>query len=134
MGRVGTPCGSRWRRRNPPRKRLPTPPSGPAAAASVKLPLYKYVGGTNAKVLPVPMANVINGGAHSDAPIDFQEFMVVPTGFDKFSTALQAITEIFHALKSALSAQKWRAQIKVQAGIKIHNGQTASISALHQRG
>src|SRR5204862_2390648 len=56
----------------------------------------------NAKVLPVPMANVINGGAHSDAPIDFQEFMIMPKGFDRFSEALRAITEIFHALKEVL--------------------------------
>ncbi|MBA4147700.1 MAG: phosphopyruvate hydratase [Verrucomicrobia bacterium] len=73
-----------------------------AAANLLELPLYKYIGGPNAKVLPVPMANVINGGAHSDAPIDFQEFMIVPTGFDTFSKGLQAITEIFHALKAVL--------------------------------
>src|ERR1043166_7203220 len=73
-----------------------------AAAESVGLPLFKYLGGPNAKVLPVPMANVINGGAHSDAPIDFQEFMIVPKGFETFSSGLQAITEIFHALKSVL--------------------------------
>ena len=73
-----------------------------AAAAAVGLPLFKYLGGPNAKVLPVPMANVINGGAHSDAPIDFQEFMIVPKGFDTFSRGLQAITEIFHALKGVL--------------------------------
>jgi enolase len=73
-----------------------------AAAAAVGQPLFKYVGGPNAKVLPVPMANVINGGAHSDAPIDFQEFMIVPKGFDTFSSGLQAITEIFHALKAVL--------------------------------
>ena len=73
-----------------------------AAAASVGQPLFKYLGGPNAKVLPVPMANVINGGAHSDAPIDFQEFMIVPKGFDRFSEALRAITEIFHALKGVL--------------------------------
>src|SRR3954463_1131754 len=73
-----------------------------AAAEAVGLPLFKYLGGPNAKVLPVPMANVINGGAHSDAPIDFQEFMIVPKGFDTFSSGLQAITEIFHALKSVL--------------------------------
>jgi enolase len=73
-----------------------------AAAAYLGLPLYKYIGGTNAKVLPVPMANVINGGAHSDAPIDFQEFMIVPKGFDKFSEALRAIVETFHALKAVL--------------------------------
>ena len=73
-----------------------------AAAASVGQPLFKYLGGPNAKVLPVPMANVINGGAHSDAPIDFQEFMIMPKGFDRFSEALRAITEIFHALKGVL--------------------------------
>ena len=73
-----------------------------AAAAALGQPLFKYLGGPNAKVLPVPMANVINGGAHSDAPIDFQEFMVMPHGFATFSDGLQAITEIFHALKSVL--------------------------------
>src|SRR5262245_55538090 len=56
-----------------------------AAADALGMPLFKYLGGPNAKVLPVPMANVINGGAHSDAPIDFQEFMIVPKGFDTFS-------------------------------------------------
>jgi enolase len=73
-----------------------------AAAEYLGLPLFKYLGGPNAKVLPVPMANVINGGAHSDAPIDFQEFMIMPKGFESFSEGLQAITEIFHALKSVL--------------------------------
>ena len=73
-----------------------------AASESVGLPLYKYIGGPNAKVLPVPMANVINGGAHSDAPIDFQEFMIMPVGFNTFSEGLRAITEIFHALKGVL--------------------------------
>src|ERR1044071_5970310 len=73
-----------------------------AAAEAVGIPLFKYLGGPNAKVLPVPMANVINGGAHSDAPIDFQEFMIMPKGFDTFSEGLRAITEIFHALKSVL--------------------------------
>jgi enolase len=73
-----------------------------AAAESLGLPLFKYLGGPNAKVLPVPMANVINGGAHSDAPIDCQEFMIVPKGFSTFSEGLRAITETFHALKSVL--------------------------------
>jgi enolase len=73
-----------------------------AASAQLGQPLFKYIGGPNAKVLPVPMANVINGGAHSDAPIDFQEFMVMPHGFSTFSDGLQAITEIFHALKAVL--------------------------------
>lgn len=73
-----------------------------AAANCLGVPLYKYLGGPNAKVLPVPMANVINGGAHSDAPIDFQEFMIMPHGLPTFSEGLRAITEIFHALKSVL--------------------------------
>ncbi|MDA1275477.1 MAG: phosphopyruvate hydratase [Verrucomicrobia bacterium] len=73
-----------------------------AAAEAIQVPLFKYLGGPNAKVLPVPMANVINGGAHSDAPIDFQEFMIVPKGFSNFSEGLRAITEIFHALKGVL--------------------------------
>jgi len=73
-----------------------------AAANALGQPLYKYVGGPNAKVLPVPMANVINGGAHSDAPIDFQEFMIMPKGLPTFSEGLRAITEIFHSLKGVL--------------------------------
>ena len=73
-----------------------------AAAAALNQPLFKYLGGPNAKVLPVPMANVINGGAHSDAPIDFQEFMILPAGLPTFSEGLRAITETFHALKSVL--------------------------------
>ena len=73
-----------------------------AASEALGLPLFKYLGGPNAKVLPVPMANVINGGAHSDAPIDFQEFMIMPLGLPTFSEGLRAITETFHALKSVL--------------------------------
>ena len=73
-----------------------------AASEALGTPLFKYLGGPNAKVLPVPMANVINGGAHSDAPIDFQEFMIQPHGFNTFSEGLQAITEVFHALKGVL--------------------------------
>ncbi|MBO34706.1 MAG: phosphopyruvate hydratase [Verrucomicrobiales bacterium] len=73
-----------------------------AAADALGQPLYSYLGGPNAKVLPVPMANVINGGAHSDAPIDFQEFMIMPKGLPSFSEGLRAITEIFHALKGVL--------------------------------
>src|SRR5438034_1434611 len=76
-----------------------------AAAEVTGLPLFKYLGGPNAKVLPVPMANVINGGAHSDAPIDFQEFMIVPKGFNRFSEGLRAITEIFHSLKAVLKGK-----------------------------
>jgi len=73
-----------------------------AASETLGQPLYRYLGGPNAKVLPVPMANVINGGAHSDAPVDFQEFMIMPVGLPTFSEGLRAITEIFHALKAVL--------------------------------
>ncbi|WP_298332864.1 phosphopyruvate hydratase [Asticcacaulis sp.] len=73
-----------------------------AAAASVNLPLYKYVGGLSARVLPVPLMNIINGGAHADNPIDIQEFMIVPAGAETFSEALRMGAEIFHSLKSAL--------------------------------
>ncbi|MDR2429637.1 MAG: phosphopyruvate hydratase [Puniceicoccales bacterium] len=73
-----------------------------AAAEAAGLPLYKYLGGPNAKVLPVPMMNIMNGGAHSDAPIDFQEFMIVPVGAPTFREALRYGTEVFHALKKVL--------------------------------
>jgi len=73
-----------------------------AAATQIGQPLYKYLGGPNAKVLPVPMMNILNGGAHSDAPIDFQEFMIIPKGLPTFSEALRAGAEIFHALKGVL--------------------------------
>ena len=76
-----------------------------AAAAACGLPLYKYIGGPNAKVLPVPMMNVLNGGSHSDAPIDVQEFMVMPVGASSFSEALRMGCEIFHALKKVLKDQ-----------------------------
>ena len=76
-----------------------------AAAAASGLPLYKYLGGPNAKVLPVPMMNIMNGGAHSDAPIDFQEFMIMPTGARSFHEALRMGAEVFHALKKVLHAK-----------------------------
>ncbi|HYR56973.1 MAG TPA: phosphopyruvate hydratase [Chthoniobacteraceae bacterium] len=76
-----------------------------AAAAQLGLPLFKYLGGPNAKVLPVPMMNIVNGGAHSDAPVDFQEFMIVPKNFDTFSEALRAGVEIFHSLKGVLKGR-----------------------------
>ena len=73
-----------------------------AAAESLGLPLYRYIGGSNANVLPVPMMNIINGGVHSDAPIDFQEFMVRPIGAPTFREGLRMGAEIFHALKDVL--------------------------------
>src|SRR5580704_13915538 len=73
-----------------------------AAAAANNLPLYRYVGGAAARLLPVPMMNIINGGAHADNPIDFQEFMIVPLGMPTFAEALRAGSEIFHTLRGAL--------------------------------
>ncbi len=73
-----------------------------AAAAAENLSLFRYLGGPEARVLPVPMMNILNGGAHSDAPIDFQEFMIVPRGAPTFSEALRYGVEVFHALKSVL--------------------------------
>src|SRR5438094_2603975 len=73
-----------------------------AAAAAENLPLFRYLGGAKARVLPVPMMNILNGGAHSDAPIDFQEFMIVPRGAPSFSEARRYGAEVFHALKSVL--------------------------------
>jgi enolase len=73
-----------------------------AAASQLGVPLYKYLGGPNAKVLPVPMMNIINGGAHSDAPIDFQEFMIMPIGAPTFREAIRYGAEVFHSLKKVL--------------------------------
>jgi enolase len=73
-----------------------------AAAMANQLPLYRYVGGTSARLLPVPMMNIVNGGAHADNPIDFQEFMIVPRGMTSFAEALRAGSEIFHTLRGAL--------------------------------
>ncbi|GAB2188111.1 phosphopyruvate hydratase [Roseibium sp. LAB1] len=75
-----------------------------AAAQASGLPLYRYVGGTSARTLPVPMMNIINGGAHADNPIDFQEFMIMPVGAESLSDAVRMGSEIFHTLKKALSA------------------------------
>ena len=76
-----------------------------AAADAAGLPLYKYLGGANARVLPVPMMNIVNGGAHSDAPIDIQEFMIVPAGAKSLREAVRAGAEIFHALKDVLKSR-----------------------------
>jgi enolase len=104
-----------------------------AAAEACGLPLYQYLGGPNAKVLPVPMANVINGGAHSDAPIDFQEFMIVPKGFDSFTEALRAITEIFHALKNVLKKKGLSTAVGDEGGFAPNlEGAEAAIEAILQ--
>ncbi len=75
-----------------------------AAAAAQEMPLYRYIGGTNAKTLPVPMMNILNGGAHADNNVDFQEFMVMPVGAESFTEALRCGAEIFHSLKSVLKS------------------------------
>jgi len=75
-----------------------------AAAAASNLPLYRYVGGTSARLLPVPLMNIVNGGVHADNPIDFQEFMIMPVGAASFAEALRMGAEIFHTLKAALKA------------------------------
>jgi enolase len=104
-----------------------------AASAQLGQPLFKYLGGPNAKVLPVPMANVINGGAHSDAPIDFQEFMVMPHGFATFSDGLQAITEIFHALKAVLKKKGLSTAVGDEGGFapKLESAE-AALDAISQ--
>jgi enolase len=87
-----------------------------AAAAAENLPLFRYLGGTEARVLPVPMMNILNGGAHSDAPIDFQEFMIVPRGAPNFSEAVRYGAEIFHALKSVLKERHLSTAIGDEGG------------------
>jgi enolase len=87
-----------------------------AAAAGKNLPLFRYLGGPEARVLPVPMMNILNGGAHSDAPIDFQEFMIVPRGAPSFSEALRYGTEVYHALKAVLKERRLSTAIGDEGG------------------
>jgi enolase len=93
-----------------------------AAAQSAGLPLYKYVGGVSARVLPVPMMNIINGGAHADNPIDIQEFMVLPTGASTFAEGLRMGAEIFHALKKALAAAGHNTNVGDEGGFAPNIG------------
>jgi enolase len=87
-----------------------------AAAEEAALPLFRYVGGTNAKTLPVPMMNILNGGAHADNKIDFQEFMVMPTGASSFSEGLRWGVEIFHALKTVLKKKGYSTNVGDEGG------------------
>lgn len=87
-----------------------------AGANLMGLPLYRYIGGVNAKTLPVPMMNIINGGSHSDAPIAFQEFMIRPVGAESFSQALQMGAEVFHALKKELHGRKLSTAVGDEGG------------------
>jgi enolase len=93
-----------------------------AAAQAASLPLYKYVGGVSARVLPVPMMNIINGGAHADNPIDIQEFMILPTGAPNFAEALRMGAEIFHSLKSALKAAGHNTNVGDEGGFAPNIG------------
>ena len=87
-----------------------------AAAESSELPLYKYVGGPNAHILPVPMMNIINGGAHADNPIDMQEFMILPVGAETMAHAVQIGSEVFHTLKKALHADGHNTNVGDEGG------------------
>ena len=87
-----------------------------AAAAHCDLPLYRYIGGVNARVMPVPMMNVINGGSHADNNVDFQEFMIMPVGASSFSEALRMGAEIFHALKSVLKKKGYSTAVGDEGG------------------
>ena len=87
-----------------------------AGAAFLDLPLYRYLGGVNAKTLPTPMMNIINGGAHADNNVDFQEFMIVPTGAEDFSHALQIGAEVFHNLKKVLKAKGYATSVGDEGG------------------
>jgi enolase len=87
-----------------------------AAAEEAALPLYRYIGGTNAKTLPIPMMNILNGGAHADNKIDFQEFMIMPVGAPSFSEGLRWGVEIFHALKSVLKKKGYSTNVGDEGG------------------
>ena len=87
-----------------------------AAAAFMEMPLYRYIGGINAKTLPVPMMNIVNGGAHADNNVDFQEFMVMPVGAENFSEALRTGAEIFHNLKSVLKKRGYATSVGDEGG------------------
>jgi enolase len=87
-----------------------------AAASATGLPLYRYVGGSNARILPAPMMNILNGGAHADNPVDFQEFMIMPVGLPTFSEALRCGAEIFHALKKQLKAEGHNTNVGDEGG------------------
>jgi enolase len=87
-----------------------------AAAAFLEIPLYRYIGGANARTLPVPMMNILNGGAHADNNVDFQEFMVMPVGADSFSKALRMGSEIFHNLKNVLKSRGYSTGVGDEGG------------------
>src|SRR5438046_7950042 len=87
-----------------------------AAAEELGIPLYRYIGGTNARTLPVPMMNIVNGGAHADNNVDFQEFMIVPVGAERFAGALRMGAEIFHTLKTVLRKKGYATGVGDEGG------------------
>ena len=87
-----------------------------ASAVSLKIPLYRYIGGTNAKTLPVPMMNILNGGKHADNNVDIQEFMIVPVGAPSFAEALRTGAEVFHSLKSVLKKKGYNTAVGDEGG------------------
>ncbi|MDA3909603.1 MAG: phosphopyruvate hydratase [Sulfurimonas sp.] len=87
-----------------------------AAAKSLGMPLYRYLGGANAMVIPTPMLNIINGGSHADNSVDFQEYMIVPIGFDDFAESLRASAEVYHTLKSILKSKKHNTALGDEGG------------------
>jgi enolase len=99
-----------------------------AAAASLEIPLYRYIGGVNANVMPVPLMNILNGGVHADNKIDFQEFMVMPVKAETFSEALRTGTEIFHALRRVLKSKGLSTNVGDEGGFAPNlTGNTAAI-------
>ena len=87
-----------------------------AAAESLRMPLYRYIGGTNGKTIPTPCMNVINGGAHAESTVDFQEFFIIPAGFKTFREALRAGTECFHALKKVVKERGYETGVGDEGG------------------
>ena len=98
-----------------------------AAANELGLPLYRYVGGVSANTLPVPMMNIINGGSHSDAPIAFQEFMIIPVGAENFTNAMKMGSEIFHNLKKVLHTRGLSTAVGDEGGF----APTLDLSLIH---
>src|SRR5207302_218899 len=110
-----------------------------AAAEALGVPLYSHLGGVGARTIPVPMMNILNGGAHADNNVDFQEFMIVPAGFGSFSEALRAGVEVFHSLKAVLKKQGHSTSVGDEGGFAPNlksNDQAieAIVEAIHQAG
>ena len=96
--------------------------SAKAAAEELGMPLYRYIGGVNANTLPIPLMNILNGGAHADNKIDFQEFMIMPVGAENFSHALRMGTEIFHHLKNVLKKKGYSTNVGDEGGFAPNIG------------